>query len=371
MAKQTAGRRGGDPRARRAGGSRGKRRIRIGVIGLGRIGWDFHCAQIAQHDEFELVGVADPEAERIAEAERVYGCAGFADYRELLAMPGIDAVAICSPTHLHHAMSVAALEGGLHVFLEKPMAMDVGEAEAIVDCGKRCRRTLTVNQPHRAKAYYRQVRSLIASGRIGELYHVRIGRFRFVRRDDWQSLRKYGGGMLNNYGAHSIDQLLGLIGYDVRKLFGNLRRVASLGDAEDVVKLLVENRTGVLGEVDINQASPIDPYFMTCWGSRGAIQLKNMHEIELSWIESGDLAPKQLDRKLASADRSYPSDDVPVQRETIAVDPAEDVDLYTDFARAIRKRIQPYIKAKEVLEVMRVMERCRKDSGKIFCSRLA
>jgi predicted dehydrogenase len=65
------------------------------------------------------------------------------------------------------------------------------------------------------------------------VYHVRRALFNFARRDDWQSLRRYGGGMLNNYGAHAIDQVLQLIGYDIRRVFCNLRLVASLGDADE------------------------------------------------------------------------------------------------------------------------------------------
>ncbi|MBU0714660.1 MAG: Gfo/Idh/MocA family oxidoreductase, partial [Verrucomicrobia bacterium] len=85
-----------------------KTKLKIGVIGLGRIGWQFHCATLAKHAEFKLIGVADPERDRRAEAEHEYGCAAFADYRHLLKMNGLQAVAIAAPTHLHRPMASAA-----------------------------------------------------------------------------------------------------------------------------------------------------------------------------------------------------------------------------------------------------------------------
>ncbi len=71
-------------------------KIRIGVSGLGRIGWPFHCAEIARHPAFEFVAVQDPEPDRRAEAERVYGARSFARFDDMLAEGRLDAVAIAA-----------------------------------------------------------------------------------------------------------------------------------------------------------------------------------------------------------------------------------------------------------------------------------
>ena len=346
-----------------------KAKLKIGVIGLGRIGWNFHCAKLAKHTDFELVGVADPECDRRAEAERAYRCAAFADYRPLLKMKGLQAVVIAAPTHFHRSMASAALRNGLHVMLEKPMAATVRDSEYIVRTARACRRILTVYQPRRLEAYFQQMRRLIAAGKIGTVYHVRKGYFQFARRNDWQSLRKYGGGMLNNYGAHALDQVLQLVGYDVRRVFCNLRRVASLGDAEDVVKIVIETKKGLIGEIDINQACAQKLYEMEIIGTTGVITLQ-AGQLHVRRFARSALKPKRLDRKLASANRQYPSDQITFKDETIPINEQFKVDVYRDFARAIRTGTVPFVDPRETLALMRVMAQCRCNAERIHCTPL-
>ncbi len=350
----------------------GSRRIRIGVSGLGRVGWPFHCAQAAAHREFEFVAVQDPEPARRAEAERVYGVESYERLTDMLAESRLEAVAIATPTHLHRSMSFEALRAGCHVMLEKPMAPDSEEAAAIVREAARRRRVLTVYQPRRADAYFQHLRRLLASGIVGDVYHVRIGMFQFTIRNDWQALRRYGGGMLNNYGAHALDQVLQLVGYDVRRLFCTLRIVASVGDAEDVVKVLLETRGGAIGEVDINQASTTNPYFIDVWGTRGTVKLPpdDLANFRVRSFPAGTLRRKSLDPALASAGRRYPEGDTPLTDTVIPVDQGLAVDVYADFARAIRGGRPPFVRPEEPLAVMRLIDRCRAQSGRILETRI-
>jgi len=343
------------------------KRIRIGVAGLGRIGWHFHCRQIVESRDFDLAAVADPEAERRREAEAACGCASFSSVERMLDGAELDAAVIATPTHLHKPHALAALRKGLHVYLEKPMAMDLAEARAIVRAAARARRALSVYQPHRAGEYFQHILRIVRSGRIGRVYHVRIGAFRYVRRDDWQSLRKYGGGMLNNYGAHALDQALFMTGYDVRQVFCNLRRVAALGDSEDVVKVVYETRRGMVGEVEINQACVTNPFEFEVYGTRGVIE-KLGRDLKVSSFSPRSLKPKRLRRALAGADRKYPKDDVKTREWTIPVNPRYRIDVYKDLASAIRRGTPLLVDPKETLEVMKLMDRCRKASGRIVAT---
>jgi scyllo-inositol 2-dehydrogenase (NADP+) len=340
---------------------RGSRTLRIGVAGLGRIGWNYHCKTIGPHKDWELVAVADPAPDRCKEAEQTYGCRAFGRFDEMIEQADLDAVTIATPTHLHKQHTLASIKHGLHVMLEKPMAPGLTDARAIVRAATKAKRVLTVYQPHRAAAYFQHLRRIIDSGRIGEVYHIRRGSFRFVRRDDWQSLTKFGGGMLNNYGAHGLDQVLALTGCNVKKVFCNLRRVASLGDAEDVVTIVYQTRSGAIGEVEINQAALHSPYDIEVYGTRGVIT-KHKSEFTVRWLTPRQLKAKTLNTSLTSVGRQYPNDDVQYNEEVIPVDPKHQVDVYRDFARAIRTGSTPFVPASETLEVMRIMDWCRKDS---------
>jgi scyllo-inositol 2-dehydrogenase (NADP+) len=302
-------------------------------------------------------------AERLEEAKQTYGVAIYRDLSQLLEVSKPEAMVIATPTHLHLPMSVEALRAGCHVLLEKPMASEAKEAAAIVRAAKHYDRLLTVYQPLRAAAYFQHLRAVIKSGRLGRLYHVRVGAFSYGRRNDWQSLRKFGGGMLGNYGAHALDQLLQLIGYDVKEVFANLRVVASLGDAEDVVKVVVTTRGGLLGELDINQASTVRPFVLEAWGTYGALSVSGDRDfLKLTYFTPDQLAPKQLDKRLASANRRYPSDNIAFIEEALPVDQSLGVDFYAALADAIRKGKPLFVKPEEPLAVMKLIDRCREQS---------
>jgi predicted dehydrogenase len=342
-------------------------KITIGVAGLGRIGWGFHAKGLAKHPDFELVAVADMEPDRRAQAESELHCKAVETFDELLAA-GLDAVVIATPTHLHKDMAVKAFARGLHVLLEKPMALNPDEAKAIVKASEAAGKTLTVYQPHRLAAYFRHLKAIVESGRIGRVYWVRTGMFNYARRNDWQSLVKFGGGMLNNYGAHGVDQLMGLVGFDVKRVFCDMMRVATLGDADDVVKIVMETRQGVVAEVEISMASALNPYKIMVWGTHGGILYNggmSSGTFEVRAFDPATLPPKDLNEKLASTNREYPSDAIAFTEEKIPMDPSLGIDVFADFAASIRTGAAPAVKPAETLAVMEVLERCRKDSGEI------
>jgi len=346
-----------------------KKRIRMGVAGLGRIGWGFHCRQIAASKDFALAAVADPEAARRDEAVKTFGCQAFESFEAMLDGCELDGVVVATPTHFHKPHALAAFKRGLHAVVEKPMAACLADAQAIARAALKAERVLTVYQPHRVAAPFQHIRRIVESGRIGRVYHVRVGLFNYSRRDDWQSLRKFGGGMLNNYGAHALDMTLQLTGADVKKVFCNLRRVATLGDAEDVVKVVYETRDGAVGEADINQACALPPYEFEVYGTCGAIA-KRKGQLVTRWFDPKKLASKSLNPGLASANRQYPRDDIPWQEETVDVDKSLAVDFYADLARAIRTGRPPLADPRETLAVLKLMEACRTAGGKIVSMEL-
>jgi predicted dehydrogenase len=323
-----------------------------------------HCASLSKHKDFELVAIADPMEERRREAASVYGCRTHASHRDMLDAGGLDVVFVASPTHLHKSNAIEALRAGLHVFLEKPMALNATEARAIIREAEKAKRVLTVCQPHRAMAYFQHALSIIRSGRLGTVYHIKRADFRFVRRNDWQAMLKYGGGMLNNYGAHFLDQLLTITGSDIQHLYCHLRRVASLGDSDDVVNVIYDTRNGMVGELEINEATLIAPYDMVVYGTHGVLQ-KEGNRFRIRYFSPKALPRKKLDTDLASSGRLYPNDSITPKEEVVDIDGKYAVDYYADFSHAIRTGAQPMAKPRETLAVMLVLAQCRKASGRI------
>jgi predicted dehydrogenase len=339
--------------------------LRIGVTGLGRAGWDFHCKTLAKHPDFKLVAVADSEESRRWEASMALGCEGFPSHEIMIEEANLDAVVIATPTHLHRCMAVTALEAGLHVIVEKPMAPDATESRAIVAAAESCGKVVTVHQAHRLAAYFQQARHILSSGQLGVVYHARRGWYDYARRDDWQSMLQYGGGVLLNFGTHFLDQLLAITGGPVKRVFCQLRRVAALGDAEDVVKVVYETEAGSTGELDINFASALSPYELELFGTHGTLSLRD-GVFSVRWFEPNDLPPKELNACLASPGRQYPRENIPFKTQQIPVDLKQGKDVFEDFARAIRTDGTPYITAGQTLKVMDLIDRCRFDAGEIL-----
>lgn len=347
------------------------KKINIGVVGLGRIGWDYHCKEILKNKkQYNLVAVEDASLERCKEAEESLGCKAYSNFEDFLNHPNLHAVVIATPTNMHKVMAIQALNKGLDVILEKPMASDVREAKAIIEVAKKNKAKLTVYQPARLADYFQHLKKIINSKILGEVYHIKINRFKFQRRDDWQSVKKFGGGMLANYGSHVLGQLLELIGTDTKKTFCTLRCVATLGDADDVVKIVTQTKSGVIGEIDINSASFGDPQYLEVYGTLGVLTMKDEKEFVIKSIQKKDLITKKLNATLQPKDRKYPRDNISAKNIVISVDKRLRIDLYENFYASVIKKKPLAVTPDEVLEVVKFIDECKKIAGKNLETRL-
>ena len=118
--------------------------IRTGIIGLGRIGWNYHANEINCHSEYDLIAVSDQDKNKLAEARKKYNCSCFDNHLQMIKESNLDVVVIASPTHTHFQMAMNLLEAGIHVIIEKPMAMNAQEAAEMVAAAKEANRELFV-----------------------------------------------------------------------------------------------------------------------------------------------------------------------------------------------------------------------------------
>jgi predicted dehydrogenase len=343
--------------------------LKTAVIGLGRIGWQFHIPNVLQHAGFELVAVVDPLAERREEAQQVWGAdrplRAYPDHRALYdacarGACDLDLVVIASPTPYHREQALAAFELGIDVFCDKPIAPTLAEADSMIASADAAGCKLMVYQPHRARVEVVALRAVLRQGLIGPLTMIKRGISRYVRRDDWQAFRRYGGGMLNNYGAHYIDQLLYLAASRARKVSCALRTVASLGDAEDVVKAVIETESGVILDVDINMSAayPFAPWQIL--GKRGGIVLDTADFAwQVRYFREEDLPELAVQEGLAAQGRRYPSQPIPWQEAAFDIAEHEPVDFYERCYAFYALDEPPFVPIEETREVMRVLDACR------------
>jgi len=162
-------------------------RIVMGIVGVGGQG-GYHTRFLSNYPGVQVVAVSDVDAGRCQKAvERVndaygqakkdgkhQGCAGYADFRELIARPDIDAVLTATPDHWHAGIAIAALEAGKDCYVEKPLSLTVEQGRAIADTARRYRRVTQVGSHERSRPTVRYACELVRNGRIGKLRTIRV-----------------------------------------------------------------------------------------------------------------------------------------------------------------------------------------------------
>lgn len=249
--------------------------VRIGIVGLGRAGWGMHCQELeARQDKFKIVAVCDLIAERRQRAADKFGCAPYACIEDLIADPAVELVDIATRSCDHFSHTKLALAARKPIFLEKPMCISYAQADAL--------RTLSastapiyVRHNRRFDAGYQQVLEIIQSGILGEVYQIKVRAHGYQRRDDWQTLLEFGGGQLLNWGPHLVDHGLCLLESPAESIWGDLKRVAAVGDAEDHVKIVLRGQNGRVADLEVSGGVAIAEPMFAVWGTKGALTCDN------------------------------------------------------------------------------------------------
>ncbi|MER2141997.1 MAG: Gfo/Idh/MocA family oxidoreductase, partial [Priestia megaterium] len=148
-------------------------KVKIGVIGCGSIAQHRHLPEYKMNEQVELVAVCDINTERANSVAQQYGVKAYTNYEELLASGTVEAVSVCTPNYLHAPISVAALNSGVHVLCEKPMATSEEEAKAMIEAAKTNGKKLMIGHNQRFVASHQKARELIEKGEIGKIYSFR------------------------------------------------------------------------------------------------------------------------------------------------------------------------------------------------------
>ena len=194
-------------------GKRGsmQKQVGIGIIGAGRIA-HVHAEAYKTVTGGRLVAVAESDPARLASFSGVYGLTPYAGYRDLLEDPMVDAVVIAAPNWLHTEMALQAAAHGKHIFCQKPLALTVGETDAIVANTKRAGVILQVGFMLRFTPPMQEVKKLISSGGLGDLIALRAAVFGWEPSADWFYDKSKGGGVILDTMIHFADLLIWLVG---------------------------------------------------------------------------------------------------------------------------------------------------------------
>jgi predicted dehydrogenase len=257
--------------------------IRMGVLGCGSIANIAHFPAIQKRKEARLAAVCDIDAKRAESMAAKWGAEKwFVDYREMFDKCKLDAVVIATPHNRHRNEAVCAASHGVHVVVEKPMAVTNAEAWDIVNACKRNKVKLLVGCDRRFFTQNQWAKELIDTGIIGKLLMSRAS-----LHEHWYNYQNHvaatdfrlhaeitGGAAINDTGAHVIDLMTWLNGSKVRRVVGIAKRLAMPAEYtlnDDTALVMMEFENGAYATISCNRFSPAVNSVAELCGTEGTI----------------------------------------------------------------------------------------------------
>ena len=269
--------------------------IRTALIGCGRIA-DRHVRLLTSMPEFSLAAMSDVHIGRAQAWTGQFGGNPYVDYREMLAKEKPDLVHVLTPSGSHASIALEAMETVPNVLVEKPMALTLPDADAMIAKAERLGRRLFVVKQNRYNLPVVKLRDAIERGRFGRLTLGAI-RVRWCRRQDYYDQDAYrgtwaqDGGALTNQASHHIDMLQWMFG-EVREVFAMTARQLVSIEAEDTGVAVVRFEGGALGTIEATTAArPTDvEASISVLGEHGIVEIGGfaLNEMKRWTFETAD-----------------------------------------------------------------------------------
>lgn len=226
-------------------------KLKSAVVGCGSIS-SRHLKTIAENENSELVAVCDIVHEKADKKACEYNAKAFYDFDEMLENVQFDVLHICTPHYLHAEMAIKAMNKGIHVLCEKPLAIYYDDAVKMCECSEKNNvylGTCFQNRYNDASVY---IKNLLDSGELGAIIcakgTVTWDRDEEYYSDDWHgTLEKEGGGVVINQSIHTLDLLQWFIDSDMVDIRSSIsqKRLAGKVETEDTADALITFENGV------------------------------------------------------------------------------------------------------------------------------
>ena len=258
-------------------------RIRYGVIGIKGIG-KYHARLAQLHNQVQLKALVDIDESFVKGTAQSFGVNAYTDYRDLLDADIVDAVSIATPHHLLSDIGQACLSAGVHIFIEKPFAIRLSDADRMLKLAKERDLKISVGFQYRAHRSSQAMKRIIDTGEIGKIQRVlwSWGEFRsqaYYTNKQWHtSWRQAGGGLLASHVSHELDLISWMVGRPVQvsAIIGN-----QLGNTqgEDIACVNVMFEQGAFGSLQFSLNQPRAYSTRQLAGSKGILVVPDVKSL--------------------------------------------------------------------------------------------
>jgi predicted dehydrogenase len=328
------------------------KQLRFGIVGTG-VGADL-CGQglsmISDTGIAKLVAVAGHSERGAKEFASNYGLKlWYTDYKEMIKEAGIDAVIISTPHHLHYPMAMEAMKMNMHTLVEKPMAINLKEADEMIKEAEIRGVKLGIVLQSRFNPTFRKVKDAVDEGRFGRLIlgDAVVEWFRtqeYYDKSTWRGKwATEGGGALINQAIHTIDLLTWIMG-PPKNLWSQINTVAHEIEVEDLAVAAIRFENGALGVIQGSTATyPGLPTKLEIHGTKGMALIEGESLKRWSLMGEKEIIAEEAKEGLESWAISY------------MVPATNHASLIKDFAQAVLEDREPYlngVEARRCLEVI-------------------
>ncbi|HEX3804695.1 MAG TPA: Gfo/Idh/MocA family oxidoreductase [Solirubrobacteraceae bacterium] len=338
----------------------------VAIIGYGVAGRVFHGPLIAATEGLRVAAIVTRDPERRREAAQDHPAAAIYDTPEDLWEDAgkLDAVVIAAPNDAHAPLASAAIDLGLAVVVDKPLALNSGEATQLLDHAERAGALLTVFQNRRWDSDQLTLAALLAEGSLGNIlrYESRFERWRpEPQQDAWRERNtpEQGGGLLLDLGSHLVDQALHLFG-PAESIYAEIDNRRGL-PADDDDFLVLTHSSGVISHLHASALTAAPGPRLRVLGTEAALLVRDLDSQEdrlragqrPDTVADWGVEPEHSRPRLIAGERSVP----------LRGQPGDWPRFYALFAAAIAGEGPPPVDPRDAVQTLRVLEAARRSAA--------
>lgn len=324
------------------------RKIKMALVGCGRISGKHFEALQKHSDNCEIVAVCDNNPGRLAEAAGTFKTEAYQSMDELLKKSDADAVTLCTPSGLHPQHTIAVAGAGKHVISEKPMATRWQDGKAMVEACDKAGVHLFVVKQNRFNTTLQLLKQAVQKKRFGRIYMVNLNVFwsrpqEYYDQDAWRGTWEFDGGAFMNQASHYVDLLDWIVG-PVESVYAYTGTIGRNIEVEDTGVMSVKWRNGALGSVNVTMLTYPKNYegSITILGEKGTVRIGGVAVNEIQTWDFADSDP--MDEHAKSA--NY---------ETGSVYGFGHPAYYENVFKTLRGEAEPYTCGREGLRSLEVL----------------
>lgn len=266
--------------------------MNVGIIGTGTITGNHIKGLSLIPEKAKIAAVCDVNLEAAKAAAEPLKVPVYSDYKDMIKNEKLDIALICLPHFLHCPVGLDVLNAGLHLFIEKPLAITTNECKTLMEAAKKNKKQIFVGQTHQYRATVMKTKDMIRSGVIGEVKMITndiVAYYNWESRKPWfLDPKKSGGGALFNTSPHQVDTMMYLVDSPITKVKASVEalRPGQVVDSDSFAFLDYAN--GVRGLLMVFQGTKDEPVRVKVkiLGTKGTIQFNPFgNELELAQLD--------------------------------------------------------------------------------------